>query len=1163
MARQNYGITPWGKWFIEVLDSYQMGARLDRGRSYANTGKVLSLHITDGKAVAKVEGNYRPFYRVEISFPALPEKERVLALMQEDPSVLALLAAGKLSEELLIKLKKEGIHLIPKRWSEMKRSCTCPDYGDPCKHMAALYYIIAREIDADPRILFRLRGIEVQTLAERFGASLARELPPPFTITPDSGPRNPPAEAPEFPDIPHCAELILSLLPPAPSFSERDFTVVLAEFYHHAARFEYWQDAEAASTEEEHTFSRSRWTISAADPRPGAELILVQETVSGEEHHHTLYEAFHRFRSFSGEDGTASYTFLLHLFKFLHLLCAAGAFIPAVLMETALPGTKTKKSGAFLRIIWKPFDSLPLINEVLNRLADYEDRMLSLEPKKRTKAKEKTFASGRSVVNLLASAFLGEWVRQHYFSRQGTYQKGSREYRELLAIFFQGAGYDVASPALRSIPLAIDRWLSVLYIDFSLWKYRLNLKAGSAKDADTGDFKLSMEVLLAGPQGLEKIPLKDAAKKTGTIEVLKAPTALSHYLPELGSLTTKAAVRLTEERLLEFLDHASLLLSRLGIEVVFPKNLHRELKPRLVLKTSAKQAGALVHYLGLSDLLDWQWQVAIGDVVLTLEEFKALVKQKKALVKFKDAFVRLDPNELARLLKKANTAPAPQVNDFLKAYFTGDSLLSFDAEQIITQLLTERTFPVPPGLNAQLRHYQERGFNWVCSLLVAGFGCILADDMGLGKTIQAITVLLYLKAEGLLRDRSLIIAPAALLENWERELGRFAPSLAVSRYHGTRRVLDDGHEVFLTTYQTVVRDAERLQDHPFSLLIVDEAHLMKNADTRGAKTVKRLRSQYRLALSGTPVENRLEDMRSLFDFILPGYLGTPAEFRDAYRFPIEVMRQKETAEALKKITAPFLLRRLKTDRTIIADLPEKITSNEYAVLEKEQAALYESIVTETLQKSADMEEPGVRSTLVLSLLTALKQVCDHPLVYDKESPAISKLSGKAQLLLTRLEAILANREKVLIFSQYVETLTCLESIIRNELGEMTLIYHGGMPQKKRSQVIDRFQTDSSVKILLVSLKAGGLGLNLTAASRVIHYDLWYNPAVENQATDRVFRIGQTRNVFVHRFITKGSFEEKIDAMLTSKQELADLTVSSGESWLTRMSHEELKSLFDR
>ncbi|MFP3089159.1 SNF2-related protein [Treponema sp. TIM-1] len=1180
MARQTYGRTPWGKWFIDVLDSYQMGARLDRGRTYANTGKVLSLEIKDGKVTAKVKGNYRPFYKVEISFPPLEEGERIFKLIEEDPSLLARIAAGELPESFLLKLKKEGIHLIPKRWREMKRSCNCPDYGDPCKHMAALYYIIAREIDADPQTLFRLRGIDLRKVADRYGLSLGdrggRELSPPFTVDIGKDEREIPPDPPEFPEIPHCTDLILSLLPPTSAFSEGDFSLVLAEFYHRAARYLPWEEAGDLDAEE-HRFSRSHWTLECADARPGAALVLIRQSPSGEQERYSVYEAFTRFRSFSSEDGTSSYTFLYYVFKFLNLLCSTGAFIPCPLLE-----------GEDLRIIWLPYDRLPLIRDSLDTLARYEDRLLSLKPERKKPLKpaksgsklppkaasgrvKPSYAGGRSVVDLISSALLTEWVWRLYFSRVTGTPAGNKYLRELLDLFFQGGVLDVASPALRSMPLAIANWLSVLRMDFSAFRYQFTLKSGPEKqpsrdippkDYKSPDFILSMEVLLEGEGGMEKASLKDAVKKTGSIEVLRAPTALSNYLPELSTLSTRNTVRLGEDRLADFLDNAAPLLSRLGIAVVFPKNLHRELKPRLVLRGEVKQAGSLVSYLSLDKLLDWQWQVAIGDEVLSAAEFQALVKQKKTVVKFRDKFIRLDPAELARLLKSAQTRE-PTVNDFLKAHFSGDSILSFDAEEIIKNLFEERSFPIPGDLRAQLREYQERGYRWICSLLLSGFGCILADDMGLGKTIQSIAVILRLKAEGLLGEGCLIVAPAALLENWERELGRFAPSLTVVRYHGSRRTLAGNREVFLTTYQTAVRDSEKLIHRPFSILIADEAHLMKNAETRGSKTLKQFRSRYRLALSGTPVENRLEDMRSLFDFILPGYLGTQAEFKETYRTPIEVMRQKDPAEALRRITAPFLLRRLKTDKRIISDLPDKVSINEYAVLEKGQAALYESIVAATMEKSEKLEDPRERRALVLALLTSLKQVCDHPRVYDKESPPRSNLSGKACLLVTLLQEILANREKVLVFSQYVEALSCLETIIQKELDETVLVYHGGLSQTRRSEVLNRFQTDPAERILLVSLKAGGLGLNLTAASRVIHYDLWYNPAVENQATDRAFRIGQTQKVFVHRFITKNSFEEKIDAMLTSKRELADMTVSSGESWLARMSHEELRALFAR
>ncbi len=1179
-----YGITPWGSWFVDILDSYRMGERLDRGRRYANAGKVLSLELANGRAVAKVEGNSSPFYKVTISFPPLKEAEQVYEMIEKDAPLLARIAAGELPETFLQKLKEKGINLIPGRWQEMKRACTCPDWGDPCKHMAALYYIIAREIDADPHVLFRLRGMD---LAARFGKAAVHSITQPFMVTyaaktkerKKASARN--TMPIDLEEIPHCGELISSLLPSSPPFCSRDFSVVMAEFYHRCAKPSGWETADSINLDEEileqteHEFSHSQWTVHCFGQRQaaaGAEPVLLAEDVNGNKKRYTLYEAFERFVQFSSEDGTPSYNFLFYLFKFLNLACGAGAFIPYVLNNFEVD---TSDSFEFVRIIWRPFESLPPVADMLKKIAERECGMFTVSSpfqvrlaKKQTRSEAKTAdsVSGRSVVDIIASAFLNEWVRRKFMTFADDFKKrGNDEYKKLLNLFFMGMEIDVSSPAQRSLPAAIDRWLSVLHIDFSAYSYAITIKDAIKRESeenaegnlfDALDFSISMDVISENEEGTKTSPLS----KCTDLEILRAPTALSNYLPEIRELTNIQKVAITEARLVSFLDSASSLLTRLGMTVNLPRSLAKELKPRLVIKGSTS-GKSLVNYLDLNALQDFKWQIAIGGEVLTLEEFNKIVRQKRSLVRFRDGFVKMRPEEFSRLLKKAKAA-APSANDLLKAHFSGDTVLAFDSRETIDNLFREQNFSIPASLNADLRPYQKRGFYWVCSLLLSGFGCILADDMGLGKTIQSITAVLYLYEEGHLQNGCLIVAPAALLNNWEKELNRFAPSLKVSRYHGSRRRLDKKSNIFLTTYQTAARDAEKLKKQPFSLLLVDEAHLMKNAETRVSRTVKQLRSQYRLALSGTPVENRLEDLRSLFDFILPGYLGDAAKFKEQYRVPIEVMRNREQAEELRKITSPFLLRRVKTDKSIIKDLPEKIVTNEYAVLEKEQAALYESVVAESIKKAEKLESKE-RFTMIFSLLTSLKQICNHPRVYDKESPAVMELSGKAQLLITLLEEILANREKTLIFSQYVETLDCLEKIIKKELGEKSLIYHGGLDQVTRAETVERFQNDPSARIFLVSLKAGGLGLNLTAASRVIHYDLWYNPAVENQATDRAFRIGQKRTVFVHRFITKNSFEEKIDAMIASKQELADMTVASGESWIAKMSHKELKELFDR
>ncbi|MCL2264963.1 MAG: DEAD/DEAH box helicase [Treponema sp.] len=1172
-----YGITPWGRWFIDVLDSYRMGERLERGRRYANAGKVLSLELLEGRAVAKVEGNHKPFYKVSISFPPLAEAEKVYKLIEDDPPLMARIASGELPETFLEKLKKDGINLIPRRWREMKRACTCPDDGDPCKHMAALYYIIAREIDANPQVLFRLRGMD---LSSRFGKAIVHSIAPPFKVSfnresMEKSEKNYIDEPLVFEEIPYCGQLISSLLPPDPPFCDKNFASVTAEFYHRCAAAAEWEPAESSDSNEsgedtltqtEHDFSRSQWALLCPSLIPGVEPVLTAEDISGNKKRYTLYEAFNYFVRFSDDDGTASYNFLFYLFKFLNLVCSSCAFIPFVCEDDET-----------MKIIWRPFEALPAVSNTLKLISQRECGMLKSPPvfkinmtKRQVDSTGKQTVSGKSVVDILSSAFLSEWVRNRFMLfKEDLGKTGNSEYKQLLNLFFMGMFIDTSQPSKRSLPMSIDRWLSVLHIDFTAFRYAITIKDAAKQTEDSLDtmkFTISMDIITEDNTPEENTAVKKTPLfKCRDLETLRAPIALSNYLPEIKELFNNQNIALSETRLASFLDSASSLLSRLGMTVNLPKALAKELKPRLVIKGNTEGA-SLVKYLDLNALQNFEWQIAIGDEIITIKEFEKLVRLKRAMVRFKDGFVKMQAEELSRLLKKAKSK-TPDTNDFLKAHFSGDSVLAFNARKSIDNIFKEHDFSIPKTLCADLRPYQVRGYNWVCSLLLSGFGCILADDMGLGKTIQSIAALLRLKEEGLLSDVEensgcLVVAPAALLNNWEKELGRFAPSLKVSRYHGSSRSFDKKTDVFLTTYQTVVRDSEKLNKKTFCLLLVDEAHLMKNSQTRISRTVKNINSRYRLALSGTPVENRLEDLRSLFDFILPGYLGDAKTFTEQYRVPIEVKRNSEQAQALQKITSPFLLRRLKTDKNIIKDLPEKIITNEYAAMEKEQAALYETVVAQSIKKSkeADAKE---RSSLIFYLLTSLKQICNHPRVYDKESPASAELSGKSQLLVALLREILANREKTLVFSQYTETLDCLEKIIKKDLGEAALLYHGGMSQNARAETIDKFQNDPSARILLISLKAGGLGLNLTAASRVIHYDLWYNPAVENQATDRAFRIGQKRTVFVHRLITKNSFEEKIDAMISSKQELADMTIKSGESWLARMSHEELKALFER
>jgi hypothetical protein len=420
-----------------------MGERLNRGRRYANTGRVLSLEINAGRAVAKVEGNYKPFYKVIISFPPLPDAQKVYKLIEKDPPLMARIAAGELPETFLQKLKKDGINLIPSRWREMKRSCTCPDDGDPCKHMAALYYIIAREIDSNPQVLFRLRGMDLFT---RFGKAAVYNIAVPFSITfcANEKPMQPKAQNPVLLEtIPWCGQLITSLLPHNPPFCDRDFSAVMAEFFHRCMSVQKWDSIQANEetlTQTEHDFSRSVWTVHCPSLVPGVEPALQAEDIDGKKKRYTLFEAFNYFVQFSSEDGTTSYTFLFYLFKFLNLICTAGAFIPTVMHDEET-----------LKIIWRPFENLPAVSNMLQAIASLECGMLTSPAvfkinlsDKRVNSTGKQKVSGRSVVDILASAFLSEWVRNRFLLfREDFNRQGNSEYKQLLNLFFMGMFIDV------------------------------------------------------------------------------------------------------------------------------------------------------------------------------------------------------------------------------------------------------------------------------------------------------------------------------------------------------------------------------------------------------------------------------------------------------------------------------------------------------------------------------------------------------------------------------------------------------------------------------------------------------------------------------------------------------------------------------------------------
>ncbi len=469
----------------------------------------------------------------------------------------------------------------------------------------------------------------------------------------------------------------------------------------------------------------------------------------------------------------------------------------------------------------------------------------------------------------------------------------------------------------------------------------------------------------------------------------------------------------------------------------------------------------------------------------------------------------------------------------------------------------------PAGLQATLRPYQQRGYAWLWRNASLGLGSVIADDMGLGKTLQVLALLLRLKQDGALADgRALVVVPTSLLTNWQKEAERFTPGLSVAVFHGAKRELSKARpDVLLTTYGVARSEAATLKTMTWRIVVVDEAQNIKNPAAAQAKAVKAIPAASHVAMSGTPVENRLLEYWSIMDFAQRGYLGGPTHFAREYATPIQTHRDAAAAERLRKVIAPFMLRRLKSDKTVISDLPDKIEQDQYCTLSRAQAALYETVVREGMKAIAGESDTFQRQGLVLQLILALKQVCNHPAHYLKQGAADPAASGKAERLLDLLHEITSGQEKALVFTQFREMGDLLVRMLRDVQGREPLFLHGGVARAKRDQLVERFQNEPGQRVFLLSLKAGGTGLNLTAASHVVHFDLWWNPAVEAQATDRSHRIGQRRKVQVHRFITRGTFEERINDMIRSKRELAELTVGTGETWVGQLPTEELKALF--
>jgi SNF2 family DNA or RNA helicase len=761
------------------------------------------------------------------------------------------------------------------------------------------------------------------------------------------------------------------------------------------------------------------------------------------------------------------------------------------------------------------------------------------------------------------------------------------------------AGWLTGDPTeLATLAGEVRRWRDPLRLSLAA-PYRLVFRLEEPERAE-GDWQVRYllqpvddpSLLLPAAQILTARGKKAAMLQRGTtaprdflLAALGAASPLSPRIEE--SLHAKAPDGFTLDAAgaHAFLSETAPLLDGLGYGVLLPawwtrRGAKLRLAARATTQTPKKSVKTKAG-LSLDEIVQFAWTVAVGDEELSLPDLQALAALKAPLVQLRGQWVELNPDdlrhalnlldnptgamsgrELARMALGGGTAPGGLAVEGVQA----DGALG----ELLAQLQGQTPFaevPPPTNFTGTLRPYQQRGYSWLAFLQRWGLGACLADDMGLGKTVQALALLQRAREAGETRP-TLLICPTSVVNNWRKEAERFTPELPVLIHHGGDRRKGGAfvaeatrHALVLSSYALLHRDLATLADVAWAGVILDEAQFVKNPETKAAKAVRALPTDARIALTGTPVENHVGDLWALMDYLNPGLLGTRASFRTQFLTPIQADRDPDAAARLKRLTGPFVLRRVKTDRSIIADLPDKQEMTVYCPLTREQASLYLA-VTQAAEAALESADGIGRKGLVLATLSKLKQVCNHPAHFLADGSAIPGRSGKLERLTEMLAELLAVGDRALIFTQFTEMGALLQQHLQESFGQEVLFLHGGVPKEKRDRMVERFSTDAHAPaIFLLSLKAGGTGLNLTRANHVFHFDRWWNPAVENQATDRAFRIGQTKGVQVHKFVCAGTLEEKIHDLIERKRTLAESVIGTGEGWLTELSTADLRALF--
>jgi len=1251
----DFGNTWWTKKWLETLLSTANDNSMVAGLRFATRGQVSSIDIIDNRIISVVKGPNGGLHYNYVVFPKWSKEKAdiFISFLKQQPAELMALNNKVMNPSLELLMMKSGIELFDGP-EKVKMGCDCRDEF-PCKYLIATFLKIAEQAGKDPNILFKIHGLDLDVVKD-FKADAAMEMDAPLEsslvrtlggssklfeevenaadfsedaseslFANESGAgqqsRTPPQRLPEFnysewKDYSRVLPAMLQNFPkfcPAGNFRKsftdelegcRKFFCDYENFNVFAEHFRaYNAKTFLMESESLRVFHKSGWHWNFEQSSNG-KVIKSDLTAAN------IMGAICCISSgnFSWHHYSVRYLHLLLTVAF-HLV-RTGAIYPQVFW--------IGKDVAQMR--WLPAEMLP---DILSIVADLE---VAAPKKFAWTTKDEDHLEIAEPAEHILSLFIAQLLK---FAR--TYKTPLKtNHGNLLSFFFDCVSGKLANNA-HAIPGKIQQWFSV----YSSLDFRTQILFVCYESGDD----VGLDVFILDGDG-KRTPLSELYENNDTrlLSILNVLNGVADSFKPMDSYLERRAsspIYMRGAELLNFLQDCLKKLEIFGIQTEIPKNLLNVGKPKPKMRL---QGSISFGAFKAGDLLDFDWEIAVGDENISAEEFLKLAEQADGLLKYKSQYVQVTEQDLQairdRIEGKAVTTTVSASTDgenangtetinpegeilqeegpqeitqakLVQACFTGecDNIpveMAGEFKQQFDAWRAETEVPLPENLNATLRPYQMRGYSWMYKNLEIGFGCILADDMGLGKTLQVITFLLKMKQEGKFEEhKAIVVLPAGLLCNWQMEIKKFAPELSCFAYHGGRRDLQKFNaDILLTTYATFRRDFAELNEREWQAIIIDEAQNIKNADSEQSRLLRSMKAPMKIAMSGTPVENRLMEFWTIMDFANRGFFPSAAEFREKYETPIQKNGNERVAETFRKITAPFMLRRLKTDKNIISDLPDKIIQDEYAELTRSQAALYQKTLEHFMQqlelekmmseKANDSHALFKRKGIILQMILALKQICNHPATFlkgayldertgedtDQAHQNASKMqnengaksakpmdSGKMQMLLDLLTSIQEQGEKTLIFTQFAEMGNLLKSTIEKELGLRTHFYHGGCTQTQRADMIKDFQDNPDCKVLILSLKAGGTGLNLTAASQVIHYDLWWNPAIEAQATDRAFRIGQTRNVQVHRFITKGTFEEKINALLEMKKSIANMTVSAGETWLADMDDKQLGEVF--